>query len=136
MIWSHEVPTPEAYVALRAAATLGPRSVAAARAGLANTLYAVTATEGATLLAMGRVIGDGGCFACLVDIAVHPTVQGQGLGRAVTDRLVAWCEATLPPDCHLSLVSSERAVPLYAAHGFRACRGLDRLVDPSRSPPP
>ena len=82
------------------------------------------------------MVGDGGCFALLTDIAVHPDRQGEGLGREVTARLVAWCEASLPPECHLSLVSSERAAPLYAKHGFRPTRGMDRYADPSRVPPP
>lgn len=136
MTWSTTLPAPEAYVALRAAAGLGPRSLAAARAALPNTLHAVTLTEGDNLIAMGRVVGDGGCFVLLTDIAVHPDHQGRGLGRAVTERLVQWCEATLPPDCHISLVSSNRAVPLYQAFGFRAARGMDRYADPTRVPPP
>lgn len=136
MIWSDAVPTPEAYVALRAAAGLGPRSLDAARIGLAATLHAVTGHDGAAMVAMGRVVGDGGCFVLLVDIAVHPSAQGRGLGREVTARLVAWCEATLPPDCHISLVSSERAVPLYRRFGFRATRGMDRYADPTRAAPP
>ncbi|CTQ48461.1 GNAT family N-acetyltransferase [Jannaschia donghaensis] len=135
MIWSEVTPTPEAYVALRAAAGLGPRGVAAARTGLARSLYSVTVLADGDLVAMGRIVGDGGCFVQLVDIAVHPSRQGKGLGQDVTARLVAWCEANLPPECHLSLVSSERAVPLYAAHGFRPCRGLDRLADPNRAAP-
>ncbi len=136
MIWSGTPPSPEAYAALRAAAGLGPRSVAAARIGLSATLHAVTVRDGDALVAMGRVVGDGGCFVMLVDIAVHPDAQGRGLGREITRRLVAWCEATLPPDCHISLVSSARAVPLYEAEGFRPCRGFDRLADRARCPPP
>lgn len=125
IVWSEGVPSAEDYVALRAAAGLGPRSLDAARRGLPRTLHGVLGLEGARLVVMGRVVGDGGCFALLTDIAVHPDRQGAGLGR----------EATLPPDCHLSLVSSARAVPLYAAHGFRPTRGLDRYADPHRAPP-
>ncbi len=134
--WSDGPPSPEEYVALRAAAGLGPRSLSAARIGLPTSVHAICAREGGHLRAMGRVVGDGGCFVQVVDIAVAPDAQGRGLGRAVTARLVAWCEANLPPDCHLSLVSSERAVPLYRAHGFHPCRGLDRYADPVRTPPP
>lgn len=136
MTWAHLPPAPEAYVALRADAGLGPRSLDAARRALPNTLHAVTLTEGGKLIAMGRVVGDGGCFVLLTDIAVHPDHQGRGLGWAVTERLMQWCEATLPPDCHISLVSSARAVPLYERFGFRRTRGMDRYADPDRTPPP
>ena len=40
--FSEERPTPEEYVALREAAGMKPRTVAAARRGLPNSLYAVT----------------------------------------------------------------------------------------------
>ncbi|MEM7491491.1 MAG: GNAT family N-acetyltransferase [Pseudomonadota bacterium] len=119
-------------MALRAACGLGSRGLDAAGAGLPRSLYAVTAREGDVLVAMGRVVGDGGAFVQLVDVAVHPDAQGRGLGREVTRRLVAWCEAILPPSCHVSLVASERAVPLYLAHGFRPCRGFDRYAGPMR----
>ena len=32
---------------------------------------------------MGRVIGDGGLFFQVVDIAVEPAHQGRGLGKAI-----------------------------------------------------
>ena len=47
MNWTTEVPTPDAYVALRLAAGLAPRSVAAASRGLAQTLHAVALSDGA-----------------------------------------------------------------------------------------
>ena len=78
---------------------------------------------------MGRVVGDGGCFVQLVDIAVRPDHQRQGLGKEVTSRLLAWCEGTLPPTCHISLVASEAAVPLYERFGFEPSRGMDRYAD-------
>lgn len=134
--WSTVPPVPEDDVALRAAAGLGPRSLKAARIARPATLHAVCARDGGGLVAMGRVVGDGGCFALLTDIAVHPDRRGAGLGRQVTARLVAWCERHLPPDCHISLVASGRAVPLYARHGFRPARGMDRYADPTRMPPP
>ena len=130
--WAAAAPEVGEYVALRAACGLGPRSAAAARLALPASLHAVTARTDGRLVAMGRVVGDGGCFAQIVDVAVAPEAQGAGLGREVVRRLVAWCEAALPGCCHLSLVSSARAVPLYEAAGFAACRGLDRYADPAR----
>lgn len=35
--------------------------------------------QGNRAVGMGRVIGDGGCFFQIVDIAVDPADQGQGL---------------------------------------------------------
>jgi len=100
-----------------------------ARAALPNSLCAATARHGQALVAMGRVVGDGGCFVQLVDIAVDPAWQGRGLGREITGRLIGWCEANLPSTCHISLVARERAVPLYESFGFQPTRGLDRYAD-------
>ncbi len=134
--WTDTPPVPDAYVVPRAATGLGPRSLASARIALPATVPAVCARDGDRLVAMGRVVGDGGCFAMLTDIAVLPDRQVSGLGTDVTARLVAWCEANLPPACHLFRVSSERAAPLHARHGFRPTRGMDRYADPTRSSPP
>lgn len=132
--WGLRVPEPQDYVALRSACGLGPRSLDGARVGLQAGLVTMTLYDGNRLLGMGRVVGDGGCFVQLVDIAIHPSIQGLGHGAEVTRRLVAWCEANLPPTCHVSLVSSARAIALYAAQGFSPCRGMDRYADPDRSP--
>jgi len=124
--WSDTAPTAEDYVALRAAAGMGKRSVEGARVALSNSLKAVFVRDQNDLVAMGRVVGDGGCFVQLVDIAVHPRVQGQGIGQRITRELVDWCEANLPETCHISLVASERAVKLYESFGFQMTRGMDR----------
>ena len=50
-------------------------------------------------IGMGRIIGDGGCFFRVVDIAVLPEHQGKGLGKrimkALTDHLSE--QVPLPP---------------------------------------
>ncbi|MEM9798395.1 MAG: GNAT family N-acetyltransferase [Pseudomonadota bacterium] len=136
LTWSTAPPRAAEYVALRAATGLGPRSEASARRALPQSLHAVCVRDGDRLVAMGRAVGDGGCFVLLTDMAVAPDWQGRGLGRALLNRLIAWCETALPPDCHISLVSSERAAPLYRSAGFRPCRGMDRYADPARPSPP
>jgi len=55
--------------------------------GLPNSLYAVQFRLDGELIAMGRVIGDGGCFFQIVDIAVDPAHQGQGLGRRIMEHI-------------------------------------------------
>ncbi|QBY00181.1 N-acetyltransferase [Rhodophyticola sp. CCM32] len=129
-LWFETAPESGEYRALRALCGLGPRCEDAARIGLAHGLYAVTARDDGDLIAMGRVVGDGGAFVQIVDVAVHPHAQGQGLGRAIMIRLMTWCEAHLPASCHVSLVSSERAAPLYTRFGFQPCRGMDRSAAP------
>ena len=69
---------------------------------------------------MGRVVGDGGCFAQIVDIAVRPDWQRRGLGRRIVFLLMNWCQTALPASCYLSLIADPAGVGLYKAAGFIA----------------
>ena len=126
--WSDTPPAPEAYVTLRTACGLGARTVAAARIGMANGLHCSALRAGGEVIAMARIIGDGGCFTQLVDVMVHPDHRGQGHGRAALDRALGWAQANLPETCLISLVAVPGVEPLYAARGFRPLTGMVRNV--------
>ena len=85
-----ETPGVEEYRALRVAAGLSPKTAEAAARGLPGTLYAVCLREHGELLAMGRLIGDGGLNYEVVDIAVRPDHQRKGLGSQVMAALMQW----------------------------------------------
>lgn len=74
-------PSVEEYRALRVLAGLSAKTAEAAARGLPNTVFGVSLREGDRLLAMGRIIGDGGCFLQVVDIAVVPDRQGRAWAR-------------------------------------------------------
>lgn len=112
-------PPVAAYLALRARAGLGERSVAAAERGLPRSLFAVSVYQEESLIAMGRVVGDGGCNFEVVDIAVEPNQQGQGLGRKVMEHVMNYLEANAPCGSYICLIA---AVPdLYRKFGFQPC---------------
>lgn len=116
----HCIPLPpsvEEYRALRVLAGLSPKTVEAAARGLPNTVFGVSLREGDRLLAMGRIVGDGGCFLQVVDIAVVPDRQGQGLGKAVMAELDAWLRANAV-GAYVSLIADGEAHRLYAQFGF------------------
>ncbi len=83
---------------------------------------------------MGRVVGDGACFALVTDIAVAPERQDDGLGTEVMTRLVAWCEVRLDPSCHISLICDPRLATFYERHGFSRIQGMERFADRDRTP--
>jgi len=112
------VPTVEDYCQLRLLAGLSAKSAEAASRALPNTLFGVCAYQGSELVAMGRIVGDGGCHLQVCDIAVVPRLQGQGLGKEVMGRLDAWMQATLPPSAYVSLLADGEAHRLYAKFGF------------------
>jgi GNAT superfamily N-acetyltransferase len=108
------------YMALRIAAGLSAKTEEAARLGLARTIHGVTVRLGAEAVAMGRVIGDGGCFFDLVDIAVLPAHQRRGLGRRIVAALMAYVHAHAPKSAYVTLLADGPARKLYEEFGFVA----------------
>lgn len=121
-------PSPEEFVSLRGAAGLNAHTVEAARHGLGNELFAVTVRDGEEAVAMGRVVGDGATVYHVVDIAVHPDHQGEGLGRRLMEELLAYLDENAPETAYVNLIAN---VPeFYERFGFEACTpelvGMDR----------
>ncbi|QHQ35313.1 GNAT family N-acetyltransferase [Algicella marina] len=126
--WSASPPDPAAYCALRVACGLSPRTPQAATVAFGGSLHAVFLHDGNRLVGMGRVIGDGGTHAALVDIAVHPDYQRRGLGRQIVTRLNAWCDGNLPPQTFIALIVKPAAMPFYHSLGFSDQHGMGRRV--------
>ncbi|WP_386352280.1 GNAT family N-acetyltransferase [Xanthomonas campestris] len=114
----HRTPTVEAYRHLRQASGLGPKALEAAERGLPNSLFSVQILCDGEPVAMGRVIGDGGCFYQVVDIAVLPAHQGRGLGKAVMDEIASYIEREVPASAYVSLIADGEAYKLYQQFGF------------------
>jgi GNAT superfamily N-acetyltransferase len=126
--WSDEPPGVGEYVELRRIAGIGARSAAAAAAGLKGGLHCVTGRERGRLIAMGRVVGDGGTVAHIVDVCVDPGWRGRGIGSEVMTRLMEWCRAGLPDSCCLSLIADPGSYALYRRHGFEIRTGMARRL--------
>lgn len=115
------VPEIAEYCRLRVAAGMSPKTVTAAGLGLADSWHAVVVRhDGGAAVGMGRVIGDGGLFFQIVDIAVDPAHQGRGLGKAIVAALVARVRRDAPASAYVSLIADGEAHRLYAQFGFVA----------------
>ena len=125
--WSEGPLSVEEYLELRHLAGLSAFMPDAARIGLANSLLIVTARHAGELVAMGRLVGDGGVFVQVVDIAVQPRFQRKGLGKALMSRLMKWSDNNLRRGCYLSLIADPGAEALYAQFGFQSRYGMARL---------
>ena len=112
------IPAWEEYINLRLAAGLSRKSEAAARAGLPNSLFAVSVRVDGELVGMGRVIGDGGCNFDIVDMAVHPDHQRRGIGNKVMDMLMQYVHEVAPETAYVSLLADDWAPALYRKFGF------------------
>jgi GNAT superfamily N-acetyltransferase len=115
----HDLPEVDAYLRLRAEAGLTPRTRAQAVAALPGSWCAVHVRhEGGETVGMGRVIGDGGWYFHVVDMAVLPDHQRRGLGDAILQALLDRIHAAAPPGAYVSLLADPPGRRLYARHGF------------------
>lgn len=113
-----ETPSSDEYMALRVAAGLSAKTREAADRGLPNSIFSVCVRSGNDLIGMGRIIGDGGCNFEIVDIAVHPTCQRQGVGGEIMASLMAYLRENAPSSAYVSLIADEGAPALYRRFGF------------------
>jgi|SRR3954466_4197698 GNAT superfamily N-acetyltransferase len=113
-------PVIDDYLALRERSGLSPRRRDQAEAAVAGSWHAVHVIheETDTAVAMGRVIGDGGWYFHVVDMAVLPEHQRRGLGNAVLAALLAAIRKEAPPGAYVNLIADEPGRPLYLRHGF------------------
>lgn len=112
-----EIPSVTDYLHLRKEAGLTPRSVEAAKRGLPNTVVSAVIRSGDNVVAMGRVIGDGLCYQ-VVDTAVLPEHQGQGLGKEIMSTLMHQLREITPAEAYVSLIADGDASFLYKKYGF------------------
>jgi GNAT superfamily N-acetyltransferase len=113
-------PTVEEYNRVRQAAGLSVKDPAAAKRGLANTLFAACVVHEETVVGIGRVIGDGGLFYDVVDIAVVPEHQKQGVGQLIMTALMKYIDANALPSSVICLMSNKGVAPFYEKFGFKA----------------
>ena len=112
------IPDAATYCHLRSVSGLSPKTAEAAARGLPNSLFAVQVLQGDEIVGMGRIIGDGGCFYQVVDIAVLPAHQGRGLGKLIMREIMQYIEEQVPASAYVSLIADGQAQQLYAQFGF------------------
>lgn len=71
-------------------------------------------------IGMGRVIGDGGWYFHIADMAVHPDHQRKGLGDAILKALLRHIHREAPADGkpYITLFADEAGRRLYYNNGF------------------
>lgn len=114
------VPTVEEYSRVRHSAGLSVKDPVAAERGLANTLFGVSVVHEETVVGIGRVIGDGGLFYDIVDIAVVAEHQKQGVGKLIMNALMGYVDAHALPSSIVCLMSNKDVAPFYEQFGFKA----------------
>lgn len=114
-----EVPGNNECRAPRTVAGLSPMTEEGAATGLPASWISICVRHEGGLIGMGRVVGDGGLFLFVVDIAVTPAWQGKGLGRRIMQALMDDIRARAPSRIVIGLIADGTAHELYAKFGFR-----------------
>lgn len=121
MIEFHEgLPTPKDYLVLCAATGLSAPHESTVSVGLNNSLYGVTASHGRDgMVGMARIVGDGAIFFEIVDVAVHPDFQRQGVGRQLMRNALDWLARHAHPTAFVTLHANAGSQPFYRSLGFQ-----------------
>jgi ribosomal protein S18 acetylase RimI-like enzyme len=113
-------PSVDEYLRLRAESGLTPKRADQAEAAIAGSwsIVRVEDSDSGEVVGMGRVVGDGGWYFQVADMAVLPDHQGRGIGDAVLTALVAGIRADAPDGPWITLMADPPGRRLYARHGF------------------
>src|SRR5262245_41457603 len=108
------------YLHLRVRSGLSPKTEGQAEAAIAGSWAAchIFHEPENRCVAMGRVIGDGGWYFHIVDMAVEPSHQRRGLGSAVLLYLLEEIRHLAPPNAYVSLLADPPGRQLYMRIGF------------------
>lgn len=111
----------EDSLALRESAGWGRRTKEQEEKGLQNSLFTVAAKIGGRTVGMGRLLGDACSIWYIQDLIVYPEQQGQGIGKAIMNRLIAYAKANSLPGTTitLGLMAAKDKEPFYTKLGFR-----------------
>ena len=121
-----ELPDPETFAALRAAAGMTPRSREGLERGLPNSVYGVVALYEPTgdVVGMGRIVGDDATVYHICDMVVHPDHQRRGLGTRIMEALEGYIEETAPSDAYVNLMADVEG--FYERFGYEETRPASR----------
>lgn len=112
-------PDLEDYLALRRRSGLTPKREDQGEPALRNSWAwrrAVT-RDGATV-AMGRIVGDGGWYFLIADMATFPEHQKRGLGRRILTSLLDEIRTRAPAGAYITLLADPPGQRLYESVGF------------------
>ena len=113
-------PTVQEYNAVRLGAGLTVKDELAAQRGLSNTLFGICVVHNEAVVGIGRVIGDGGLFYDIVDVAVVVEHQRRGVGKMIMHGLMAYIDVNARPSSLVCLMANKGIAPFYEKYGFKA----------------
>ena len=114
-----EPPTAEEYLRLRSDSGLSPKTPAQASAAISGSWAFRSALDSdGNVVGMGRVVGDGGWYFLIADMATLPAHQGRGIGSAILDALLEQVRDAAPAGAYVTLTADPPGRRLYESRGF------------------
>lgn len=112
-------PTLDDYLELRRASGLTPKRPEQGTPALTNSWAwrRIVDADGRSV-AMGRVVGDGGWYFLVADMATLPAYQRHGLGRRILEDLLAEIREKAPEGAYVTLLADPPGQALYRSLGF------------------
>ena len=116
--FSSAKPQVEDYLRLRFDSGMGEKVLAHAATALKGSLFTACLYDGETLVAFGRVVGDGAISFVVNDIMVHPGYRRQGLGDRIMSAIDDYFDQHAHADSYICLIANQPADKLYLKHKF------------------
>jgi GNAT superfamily N-acetyltransferase len=116
--YTNAKPNVEDYLRLRVESGMGEKVFAHAETALKGSLFTACLYDGETLVAFGRVVGDGAISFVVNDIMVHPNYRRQGLGDQILNAIDEYFDEHAHADSYICLIANQPADKLYLKHKF------------------
>ena len=84
------------------------------------------------LMGFARGIGDGQMYFYVQDVMVHPSLQGQGPGRILLNRIEQWLAAQVQPGATVALMAAKGKEAFYQQYGYLVRDGATLGADMSK----
>lgn len=114
----YRTPTIEEYQKLRATTGWSSLPDEAVDVALTNSLFAVCAMQGHSIIGTGRIVGDGGLYFYIQDVIVLPEYQKMGIGGQIMQALESWLAENAPHNAFIGLMAAVGVKRFYRIFGY------------------
>ena len=113
-----KTPTAEVYASLRLRSGMGAKDITRSQIALNNSLFVATIYDDETLIAFGRIVGDGGITYVVSDIMVDEAYRRRGFAEQIMQAIDRYFDAHAHEDSYICMIANRPADQLYHKHHF------------------
>ncbi|NJP40529.1 GNAT family N-acetyltransferase [Oscillospiraceae bacterium HV4-5-C5C] len=113
-----EPPAASDYIQLREQCGMGYKTLGHSQQALQGSLLTVSVYDADSLIAFGRIVGDGAITFMVSDVMTAPAYRRQGLADRILTVMDRYFEHHASQDSFIGLIANKPADQLYARHHF------------------